>query len=189
MFKPPLMARRRFLVNFLKHPGLTGSITPSSRFLVRKMVEPLGDLDSCRCVVEFGAGEGCLTRYLAERIPKKCKLLSFEINKDLLDRVNCKNGNVVLINDDVTRLERYLRRYKVKEVDHVISSLPLAQIRSENCLDLLSMVHRNLKKDGRYVQYQYSLLSKGLIERVFDKVEVRFTPLNVPPAFIYTCQK
>ncbi len=183
------MARRRFLVNFLKHPGVTGSITPSSRFLVRKMVESLGDLDSCRCVVEFGAGEGCLTRYLAERLPERCKLLSFEVNKDLLDRVNCRNGNVILINDDVFRVEKYLKKYKIKTVDYVVSSLPLAQIRRDDCRSLLSMIHRNLKNTGRYVQYQYSLLSKGLIESVFDDVEVRFTPLNIPPAFIYVCRK
>ncbi|HLD03049.1 MAG TPA: methyltransferase domain-containing protein [Candidatus Nanoarchaeia archaeon] len=183
------MARRRFLVNFLKHPGVTGSITPSSRFLVRKMVESLGDLDSCRCVVEFGAGEGCLTRYLEKRLPEGCKILSFEINKDLLDRVNCRNGNVILVNDDVARLERYLKKYNIRNVDHVVSSLPLAQIRREDCLNLLSMVYRNLKDNGVYVQYQYSLLSKGLIESVFENVEVRFTPLNIPPAFIYVCRK
>jgi phospholipid N-methyltransferase len=46
-----------------------------------------------------------------------------------------------------------------------------------------------LKPEGVYVQFQYALKSKKLMEKHFSKVSISFTPFNLPPAFVYACRK
>ena len=42
-------------------------------------------------------------------------------------------------------------------------------------------------KDGVYVQFQYSLNAHKLLKKKFNKVTLDFTPINMPPAFVYRC--
>ena len=46
-----------------------------------------------------------------------------------------------------------------------------------------------IKKNGKYIQFQYSLQSKKLLEATYKSVSVKFTMKNFPPAFVYTCLK
>lgn len=182
------MSKGGFFLSFLRDPATVGSVVPSSRFLIQKLVGLL-DLSSCRCIVEFGAGEGCVTRYLLRKIKNDCVLLSFELKKELIDRIQCKRENLILIHDDVRNLLQYMKKYHVKKIDYVVSSLPLAQFRKEKSLEILQLVHENLTEEGKFVQYQYSLLSLRKLKKVFPRVDIGFTPLNIPPAFVYTCSK
>ncbi len=43
--------------------------------------------------------------------------------------------------------------------------------------------------DGYFKQFQYSLHTKKHIKRRFPVTKISYTPLNLPPAFIYSCQK
>jgi len=46
-----------------------------------------------------------------------------------------------------------------------------------------------LKKNGNYIQFQYSLQSKKLLAKKYDTIDIKFTIKNFPPAFVYTCHK
>jgi phospholipid N-methyltransferase len=46
-----------------------------------------------------------------------------------------------------------------------------------------------LLPNGKYIQFQYSLQAKKEIETIFGEAQISFTPLNFPPAFVYTCTK
>lgn len=54
---------------------------------------------------------------------------------------------------------------------------------------ILEAVRGVLRSRGRYVQLQYSLVSKNRIKQRFDNVRVDFTPFNFPPAFFYICER
>jgi len=68
-----------FLQQFLKRPQQVGSITPSSRFLERRIVK-LADIASARVVVELGGGTGGTTRALLRALSPTSTLLTIEIN-------------------------------------------------------------------------------------------------------------
>ena len=44
-----------------------------------------------------------------------------------------------------------------------------------------------LGSDGGFIQFQYSLNAKDLLYKKFNSVDITFTPLNLPPAFVYHC--
>src|SRR5262245_13274106 len=49
--------KRLFASNFLRHPFMLGSIIPSSRHLVNRVLEPI-DWATARVIVEYGPGVG-----------------------------------------------------------------------------------------------------------------------------------
>ena len=78
-----------------------------------------------------------------------------------------------------------LKEYQIDEVDAILSSLPLAIIPDEIKHKIIDASYKALKPDGVFVQYQYSLNAKKLIETRFGKLKIHLVPMNLPPAFVY----
>ena len=77
----------------------------------------------------------------------------------------------------------------VTEVDHIVSSLPLALKKEDLLSNILSSASSNLKDGGRFLQYQYSLANYGDMKPIFSDIKLKFTLRNMPPAFVYDCLK
>ena len=71
----------QFLRGFLKNPVMVGSIIPSSRVLIDKMLEPV-DWANTRLFVEYGPGVGTFTRPVLERLGPDATLLTIDTNAD-----------------------------------------------------------------------------------------------------------
>jgi len=56
-----------FSRNFLKHPRMLGSVIPSSRFLVNRLLRQV-DWSRARTIVEYGPGVGTITSHLLRRL-------------------------------------------------------------------------------------------------------------------------
>ena len=56
-----------FFRGFLEHPRMVGSIIPSSRFTIDKMLAPV-DWQQCRLFVEYGPGVGTFCYPVLERL-------------------------------------------------------------------------------------------------------------------------
>src|SRR6476620_2425178 len=65
----------QFLRGFLKNPVMVGSIIPSSRLLIERMLRPV-DWDKTRLFVEYGPGVGTFTRDLLDRLSPDAKLVT-----------------------------------------------------------------------------------------------------------------
>ena len=182
------MSKLSFFLHSIRDFKTIGSVTPSSRFLVKALLDPI-DASKAECVVEFGAGEGCVTRELQKKVADTCTILSFEIHETLLKPSQTYKKNVFLIHDDVENINLYMVKHRIDSVDYIISSLPLAQIPEEKVERILKQAKEKLVPDGLYVQYQYSLISRKLLRRHFSEVRIRFVPFNVFPAFVYICKK
>ncbi|MSU45474.1 MAG: hypothetical protein EXS47_02500 [Candidatus Zambryskibacteria bacterium] len=180
------MKKVSFFEEFIKNWREVGSITPSSKFLVKKMLETV-DFENAKIIVELGAGSGIMTRELLKRMNKEAKLIVFETNKDFykdLKKVNDKR--MVVYNQSALNLEKY---FNIETVDYIISGVPLSNLPPLDKKNLLLLSYKSLRSKGRYVQFQYSLDSKKDYKNAFDKVEIDFTPLNIPPAFVFSCVK
>ena len=79
--------RWQFLRGFLKHPVMVGSVIPSSRILIDRMLKPV-DWSACRLFVEYGPGVGTFTRPILERLGPDAKLIAIDTNKDFIDYLN-----------------------------------------------------------------------------------------------------
>ncbi|TNE72181.1 MAG: methyltransferase domain-containing protein [Bacteroidetes bacterium] len=166
---------------------MVGAISPSTRFLGEKMLENI-DFDNVRSIVELGPGTGVFTDLIIERLRPDARLYVFELNEAFHQSLEkrIKDERVSVIHDSAEFISKYTGE---DPVDVIVSSLPLMVFPDDLRKRVIQESFNILKRKGKYVQFQYSLQSKKLLEATFTNVNVRFTLKNFPPAFVYTCIK
>lgn len=181
---------RKFLRTFFKERKQVGALAPSSRFLVRKMCDRI-DFSKSKVIVELGPGTGVFTYELIKRSASDAKIFIFELNENFYQLLKEKitDPRVVIFNKSADQLDIISKEYGIKQVDAILSSLPLAVIPETTKKKILVKAYEALKCGGVFVQYQYSLASKRLIKMCFPKMKISFTTVNFPPAFVYSCVK
>lgn len=183
------MKRIDFLVEGLKDLKTVGTVTRSSRSLCRNMVKHI-DFKKADLIVELGAGDGVITRFILAKMKPDAKLLVFEVNTKFCDILRgIGDDRLIVAEASAEKLEDYLDQLKTTKVDYVVSALPFVALPKELGLDIVGKCYQFMKQGGRYVQVHYSLLSKKLYQSIFGNVDVNFVPFNVPPAFVLVCEK
>lgn len=175
-----------FFKNFLKNWKEVGSITPSSGFLAKKMLKSI-DFSSVDTIVELGPGTGVFTREILSRMKPDSKLLALETNDEFVERLNN------IIDDRFTVLKVSAKNLSVflkgEKVDVIVSGIPFSVMKKEIKEKMLYEIKENLKIGGMFIQFQYSLDLRKLLNKIFNNnVKLSFVPFNIPPAFIYTCE-
>ena len=66
-----------FSRNFIKHPRMLGSLIPSSRFLVNRLLDQV-DWGRAATVVEYGPGVGTFTGEILRRLRPKAHLIAID---------------------------------------------------------------------------------------------------------------
>ncbi len=170
----------------LRNIRQTGSIVESSAYLTDKMTDIL-DFRKPLKIVEVGAGTGKMTRSLLKKMCGQSSLTSFEIDAMLFNRLR-ENGDRRLkaIHADVALLGNHCQ---AQSADYIISGLPLTNIPAGKKKLILDACSQVLIPGGYFIQFQYSRNDFRLLEQIFAKVDLGFTLLNLPPAFIYYAQK
>ena len=183
-----MTTKRNFLKQFWKERRVVGALSPSTRFLGEKMIENV-DFDNSKYIVELGPGTGVFTDIIIDRMLPDAKLLIFELNDSFYNALEKRitDPRVKVIHDSAEFIEKYLE--EDAKIDVVISSLPLMVFPEDLRKNVIDAAHNCLKPEGKYIQFQYSLQSKKLLEAVYRDVSIKFTMKNFPPAFVYTCNK
>ena len=178
--------RNKFIKTFFKERKQVGALAPSSKFLVKKMCDKI-DFDNAKNIVELGPGTGVFTEELLKRAPKDCRIFVIELNEEFYDflKERFDDSRMVLLRESADNLDEILAKYDVNEVDAVLSSLPLAVIPDQIKKRIVIQSHDVLRQGGVFVQYQYSLNAKRLLEMKFNNLKLGFVAVNIPPAFVY----
>lgn len=140
-------------------------------------------------IVEFWPWNGVFSDKLVQKISPNSKISIFEIDEtfyELLKNKYSDNSQVSVYNISATNICDYIED---NSIDYIVSSLPLAFIDKHIVNNILKKSKQTLKTWWKYIQYQYFLQNKKDIKKVFPKIDYRFTLLNLPPAFVYVCNK
>jgi len=176
-----------FLAKFIRSPRSVGSVTPSSRFLMRKMMKRI-KWEQVRTIAELGAGTGVFTRAIHQLSHPDTQVVIFEHDAEM--RANMQAEFPALHHhSDALELTSVVDGLGWDGLDCIISGLPLTLFPREVREELLGEILKALKPGGVYVQFQYSVYLLPELRRHFSHVEVDFVPLNAPPAFVYACHK
>jgi phospholipid N-methyltransferase len=195
------MNLRMFVGEAIADFATTGAISPSSRYLVNAMLDPL-PFARIRVALEFGPGTGAMTHSLLERLPSDAKLLVFEINPRFYQclRESISDPRMVLINSSVENLQSELESRGIGQVDAAVSSLGLAFMPEHLRQTLFQHLLPHFHERSIFTQYQYvhgMQFQKGrlqrfnlraLLNRYFDSVQMKIEWRNLPPAFVFTCR-
>lgn len=177
-----------FLKSVFTNYRTIGAISPSSRFLYKKMISPI-DLSHDIHIVEFGAGSGTFTDALLQKITPKSSLSIFEIDPLFIKKLQLKykgDDRVVVYS---LGAEESTKFFEKESVDYVLSSIPFGLMDTALVFRILEAAKHILKEHGKFIQFQYFLQNKKHIHHIFPQVRYKFTLLNLPPAFVYICKK
>jgi len=180
-----LMNRIDLFAEKVKNIKTVGAVDFTSKYAIQEMVER-PEIRTAQCIIELGGGNGCITEgILKEMQQPKAQLLSFEINEkfcELLQEI--KDKRLTVIEDSAEKMELYMDKKGIKQADVILSSIPVSIMPDEVVEDIFAIAKKRLKPNGLFIQIQYSLLSKKLIEKTFGPVDMSWVARNVPPAFI-----
>lgn len=194
------MSLRVFASEVLANFYTVAAVAPSSPHLAAAMVEPL-PLSETLVAVELGAGTGTMTRALLDELPQEATLIVFEINPRFFHYLedNFSDPRLVLINENVERIEPELRKRGYDHVDVVVSSLGLGFMSEDQRCNIFEGLMPFVRPHTVLTQYQYihsmqfangrlrRLSLHPLLNRYFSSVESKIVWRNVPPAYVFTC--
>ncbi|MDR2175619.1 MAG: methyltransferase [Synergistaceae bacterium] len=176
-----------FLRRFLGAPRQVGSVMPSSPYLTKAMMDKI-DWKETRYIAELGAGTGVFTRSIVRKLREDGKVLVFEIDPALKTLIETENPGFTVYGD-ARNLQEVMRKQEIPFLDCIVSSLPFAVLPPRVTASILDAANRGLKPGGKLIAYQYSKHMKPYFEKRFESVKISFVLRNVPPAFVYECQK
>ena len=133
-------------------------------------------------ILQLGFGDGVFSRQILNQMSKNSKLTIFEIDKRCRKH-KINDPRIHYIEDSAENISDY---FHPDSFDHIISTLPFASLPRSMSESIFEQIQQHIRQDGKFLQYQYSLVSKNDIENLFDrKPSIDFVLLNLPPAFIY----
>ena len=182
--------RWHFLRGFFKHPKMVGSIIPSSRALIEKMLGPV-DWDETRLFVEYGPGVGTFTRPILEKLGPDAILITIDTNAEFTNylRESIDDPRLVAVTGSASDVEKILSDRGFSQADYVLSGLPFSTLPPGVGDGIGEATARAIRPGGAFLVYQFSPKVLDFIKPWFDRIDRGFEWLNVPPATLFWAWK
>lgn len=174
-------------VKFLKNAIIgnnVGAISRSSKYVVKVVLNQLEDR-KYENIVEYGPGDGVLTKELLKILSPSGKLLLVETDENFIKSLEeIRDNRVVIVKASMQEVSSNLRKF-IKDPDLIISSVPFSLISKSDREEVVKNSKKFLKTGGQFIIFhQYSLLMSKVLKKYFNKVESFFEPRNFLPCFV-----
>ena len=176
----------QFLRGFLKHPVMVGSIIPSSRLLIERMLRPV-DWDNTKLFVEYGPGVGTFTRDLLDRMSPDAKLVTIDTNSDFTKYLtkSIDDPRLIAVTGSAADVEQILTERGFGKADYVLSGLPFSTLPPGVGDAIAKATAKVVRPGGAFLVYQFTPKVLDFIKPHFEKIDRGFEWINVPPATLF----
>lgn len=183
-----------FFRQWLRRPLSTAAVSPSSRFLARRIVAALPP--GTRRVVELGAGTGTFTGALLEHGIACADLLAVEFNPTLHAYLRERFPGLAIVQADARNLAQsaaITAFAQQRPIQAVVSGLGLLAMPKSAQRAVLEGAFALMPEDGQFIQFTYGPVAPVAVE-VLDELQLvavrrGFTLLNLPPASVYAFRR
>jgi len=179
-----------FAKNFLQHPKMLGSLIPSSRFLVDRLLSKV-DWKRARTIVEYGPGVGTITGRILQRMSPHTRLIVFEMNEDFVAYLkrSFPDKRLYVVHGSAERVQRELARLRIDGADYIISGIPFTTMPVALRETIMRESRQALKPSGSVLVYQFTRAVLPYLKSHFDHIDQDFEPLNILPARLFYCRR
>lgn len=177
-----------FAKNFLQHPKMLGSLIPSSRFLVGRLLGKV-DWGRARTIVEYGPGVGTITAHILGRMSPQARLIAFEMNKDFVSylRRAFPDPRLHVVHGSAENVGRELDCLGLDGADYIISGIPYTTMPEQLRSRIMWESREALNPGGAVLIYQFTRTVLPYLRTYFNQVYQDFEPLNILPARLFYC--
>ena len=179
-----------FSRNFIKHPKMLGSLIPSSRFLVNRLLDQV-DWSRAGTIVEYGPGVGTFTGEILRRLGPGGSVVAIDTNRDFARYLarTLRDDRLHVIEGSAADAEARLRERGLDRADYVISGIPYSTMDPELRERILRTTHDLLQPDGAFLVYQFTRAVLPYLRQFFPHVHQEFEPRNIMPARLFYCRR
>lgn len=179
-----------FFKGFLKRPVMVGSIIPSSRTLIDRMLKPV-DWANTKLFVEYGPGVGTFTRPILDKLAPDATLLAIDTNPDFCDYLKrtIPDSRLQIVNGSAADVVQIVRDLGFEHADYVVSGLPFSTLPAGVGPAIAHATADVLRVGGAFLVYQFSPKVRDFIALAFPRIDHAFELINVPPAQLYWAWK
>ncbi|QNN66285.1 methyltransferase [Sphingomonas rhizophila] len=178
--------RWQFLRGFFKNPVMVGSVIPSSRVLIDKMLKPV-DWKNTKLFVEYGPGVGTFTRPILDKLGPDAMLIAIDTNPDFIDFLShdIDDPRFVAVHGSAADVEKIVAEHGFEHADYVLSGLPFSTLPPGVGEAIGSATSRVIRTGGAFLVYQFSPKVRDFIAPFFERIDRGFEWINVPPATLF----
>lgn len=184
-FLDDMRERVHFLKNAVTDPNI-GAATKSSKYVVKRVLGCLAK--PLHNVIEYGAGDGVVTKALLQELAPEGRLLAIESNIRFIQTLRQINDKRLQVLHG--RVECLLPEQISFQADAVVSSIPCFFLTPEDRLAIIAHTYKMLAPGGNFIVFhQYRRLMLKPLNEYFTSVSVLFEPRNIFPCFILDARK
>ena len=179
-----------FLSNFIRNPKETGAVAPSSKYLTKEITKSI-DFKNSKYIVELGPGTGIFTKAILKKASQDAKIICFEVNKKFCSYLskNFDDDRLIVLNAGAEKIKTNLKKLNINGADCIVSGLPFKNFSNAKKRIILAETKNSLMPEGRFVVFQYTNGLSKMLKEHFNRISRKFVPLNIPPSFVYICEK
>ena len=176
----------QFLRGFLKNPVMVGSVIPSSRVLIDRMLEPV-EWDKVKLFVEYGPGVGTFTRPILDKLSPDAKLVAIDTNEDFINflKKDIDDPRLIAVHGSAADVEQIVAAQGFDHADYVVSGLPFSTLPPGVGQAIGAATSRVIRFGGAFLVYQFSPKVRDFIAPHFERIDRGFEWINVPPATLF----
>ncbi|PZT90531.1 MAG: methyltransferase [Citromicrobium sp.] len=175
-----------FFRGFLEHPRMVGSIIPSSRFTIEKMLAPV-KWDECKLFVEYGPGVGTFCQPVLDRLPRDGALIVIDTNPLYVDylKKHFRDSRFHAVLGSAADVEDIVRAHGYEHADYVLSGLPFSTLPDGVGPAIAAATYRVIRPGGAFLVYQFSAKARDFMARHFERIDSGFEALNILPCQLF----
>jgi phospholipid N-methyltransferase len=179
-----------FARNFVRHPRMLGSIIPSSRFLIKQVLEPI-DWERARVIVEYGPGVGNITAEILRHMRPDGHVLAIETNRDFVHYLQSAlpDPRLHLVQGSAADVDTILAAHGWGAASYIISGIPFSTMPDTLRTAIVRKSRAVLEPGGAFLVYQFSSRVLPDLQRTFEVVKRGFQPFNVLPAHLFEARR
>jgi phospholipid N-methyltransferase len=176
----------QFLRGFLKNPVMVGSVIPSSKVLIDRMLSPVR-WDEVRLFVEYGPGVGTFTRPILKQLPADAKLIAIDTNADFIDylRKDIDDERLIAVAGSAAEVQKIIAAHGFAQADYILSGLPFSTLPPGIGEAIGAATAKAIRPGGAFLVYQFNPKVRDFIAPYFERIDRGFEWVNVPPATLF----
>lgn len=179
-----------FFREFLRHPVMVGSIIPSSRACIDRMLKSV-DWDKAKVFVEYGPGVGTFTKVILERMAADATLVVIDTNPAFIDHLGhtIRDSRLQRCLGSAAEVRSILSGLGFDHADYILSGLPFSTLPPGIGAEIAAETAAALRPGGAFLVYQFNPRVRQFLEPEFPRIDDDFELMNIPPCQLWTAWK
>jgi phospholipid N-methyltransferase len=175
-----------FFKGFVKHPVMVGSIIPSSRWTVEKMLAPV-DWGNTKLFVEYGPGVGTFCQPVLDRLRPDATLLVIDLNEDFIAylRKTFRDSRFIAVHGSAADVNEIIGQFGFKHADYVLSGLPFSTLPNNLGPVIAEETARAIRPGGAFLVYQFRARARDFMAPHFRKIDSGYEFWNILPCHLF----